>query len=196
MLFFAILAAALLLVTVAASFGAAVTPWAPPLLLGATYASARAFLGPSSHRVVGIALLFVGGLTIPAGLLTHGVVSGGEGPFRAAPYASPLSERPLVDRVDYDGGVLLSYADPDSLAPVLAFRKDGTTEWASAIPFDLRRSSSGETEPRVGALRELTVAPVLWRVRVNVYATGVGAPGWCYVWRWGGVQKCYLLTEK
>ena len=184
------LSAVLFLAFLGASLGAAVAPWLPLVLVGGTYLIGRQVVSEDPARtLLGVGLGFIGLLTIPIGFLTHGVLTGGAGPFRAQSFDDPeaLSTRMPLDSVDALGGTLISYAATTDDPPVVAFRSvDGRIRWASALP----------PESGVTGLQQMQVFPVLWRIRVDVYAAGPDTPGWFYVWRWGGVQKIYLLTEE
>lgn len=172
----------------AAVFAAAVAPWLPLVLVGGTYVIGHLLLPNGRERtVLGVGLAFVALLTVPFGLLTHGVLTGGAGPYAARPYtgtAEDLSTRMAIDSVDALGGTLVSYAASTDAPPVLAWqRPDGRLGWASELP----RNS------RISGLEQMRVSPLLWRIRLDAYAVGPDAPAWIYVWRWGGVQKAYVL---
>ena len=187
------LAAVLFLAAFAAVFGAAVAPWLPLVIVVGTYVAGSLLLrgrptSQAARRVLALGLGFIALLTLPFGFLTHGVLTGSDGPFAGRPYpgtAADLSTRMAIDSVDALGGTLLSYAATPDAPPVLALRTaSGEVAWASTLP----------PESRVSGLQQLRVFPVLWRIRVDCYAVGPDVPAWFYVWRWGGVQKLYLLT--
>lgn len=176
---------ALCALLVGASLAAAVDPLAPLLTVAVAYAGGLAlFRGDRARELLAYGVGFVALVTIPLGLLTHGTLTD-LGPYPAEPFDGDLSGRTETDRVPHAGGALIAYAATGDAPPVLAFERGGTTEWASALP----------TDRNITALREMTVFPLLWRIRVDLYAEGWDAPGWLYVWRWGGVQELYVLRD-
>jgi hypothetical protein len=176
---------ALAVLFVGASFAAAVDPLAPLLTLALAYAGGRTLLrAPGGRRMLRYGIGLIALVTIPLGLLTHGSITD-LGPYPAEPVADTLSDRTVTASVSHRGGTLIAYATTDASAPVLAFTRADRVRWASALP----------TDRGVTGLRDLTVSPLLWRYRVDFYAEGWDAPGWLYVWRWGGVQEMHLLRR-
>lgn len=174
---------ALVALLVGASFAAAVDPLAPLLTLALAYAGGRTMLrAPGGRRMLRYSIGFIALVTVPLGLLTHGSVTD-LGPYRAEPVADTLSGRSVTASASHRTGRLVAYAATDASPPVLAFEREGRMQWASALP----------TGRGLTGLGDLTVSPLLWRYRVDFYAEGWEAPGWLYVWRWGGVQEVHLL---
>lgn len=186
------LSVALLVLAVSASLAAAVDPLAPLLVLAIGVAGGRTVLRPGAERrILYVGLGLVALLTVPHGLLTHGTLTD-LGPYPATRLAAPdrlpseLAARTPVDSVAYENGHLVSFAATDDAPPALAYRVGGAVQWASALPSDRQ----------ITALREMQTFPLLWRIRVDAWASGPDAPAWLYVWRWGGVQELYVMDDE
>jgi hypothetical protein len=187
---FAAVVTALLLLAVGASLAAAAHPLLAPLVLAVAAGAGRLTI-PSLpfRRLLWGGLVFIAFLTVPAGLLTHGLLSGSTSfAMRDLPDASladRINAHAPTDSVAFQNGYLVSFPRTDSLTTTVAYREDGTLQWAASLP----RSAN------VHHLDQLTVSPLLWRVRVDLYAHGSG-PGWLYIWRWGHAQRLHVLDEE
>lgn len=182
-------AAILAVLAVGASLAAATHPlFAPILIGGALFGASTAIAEKRPRFVIMAGIGFIGLVTVPVGLLTHGVIAGATSfdmyNIPGDDVNQTLAGRSPVDSLGLDGGTLLSFERAHSAPAAIALRRNGRIEWASAVP----------QTANVDRLEGLSAFPVLWRVRVDLYATGSGAPGWLYIWRWGGSQSLYVLN--
>ncbi|HHP7239523.1 hypothetical protein [Longibacter sp.] len=185
---FAGLVTALLLLAVGASLAAAAHPFLAPVVL--TIAAGAGRLTISSlpfRRLLWGGIAFIALVTVPVGLLTHGVVTGATTfTMQSVPDDTlrAFYARPAADSVAFAGGAILSLPRDEHRPAAVVYREQGRIQWASTVP----RSA------RVDTFSQMTLYPLLWRVRIDVYAADSG-PGWLYVWRWGGAQRLYVLDD-
>jgi len=185
---FAGLVTALLLLAVGASLAAAAHPLFAPLVLAIAAGAGRLTISSLPfRRLLWGGIAFIALVTVPVGLLTHGVVTGATTfTMRSVPDDTLRSfhDRPVADSVAFADGAIVSFPRDAQRAATVAYREKGQIQWASTVP----RSA------RVDTLSQMTLYPLLWRVRIDVYAAD-GGPGWLYVWRWGGAQRLYVLDD-
>lgn len=195
MALFAAAMTALVMLAVGASLAAATHPALAPVVLAAALGFIWVAVPSLAYRRLltgGIA--FTALVTVPAGCLTHGVVSGASSVSLLA--VSPdslttrLAHRTPTDSVSFSRGMLLSFPATDSLPAAVAYRQSGLLQWADVFPEQSIPDSTVVTR-----FTDLTLTPLLWRVRVDGLVRGPDAPGWLYVWRWGRTQRLYVLDD-
>lgn len=193
MALFAAAVTTLVVLAVGSSLAAATHPALAPVVLLAALALIR-YTVPSLayRRLLTGGIAFIALVTVPAGCLTHGVVSGASSVSLPTVDADSLSAhfagRAPTDSVSFGGGRLLSFPKSEHQPAAIAFRRNGHVQWADAFPEENRPDSTA-----VSRFTDLTLTPLLWRVRVDGLVHGPDAPGWLYVWRWGGTQRLYVL---
>ncbi|WP_143815325.1 hypothetical protein [Longibacter salinarum] len=179
---------ALFLLAVGASLAAAAHPLFAPLVVAVAAGSAHLTISSLPfRRLLWGGLAFIGFVTIPLGLLTHGVLTGGTSfDMRGMPPASldALSTEAASDSIRYEDGFLLSFRRTEERTAAIAYQVNGRLLWASAVP----------KSANVDGLSQMNVYPLLWRNRVDLYAEGTG-PAWLYIWKWGDAQRLFVLDE-
>ena len=195
MALFAAAMTALVVLAVGASLAAATHPALAPAVLAAALAFIW-FAVPSLayRRLLTGGIAFTALVTVPAGCLTHGVVSGASSvslqTISPDSLSAQLAHRAPTDSVSFGDGMLLSFPTSEHQPAAIAVRQNGRVQWADAFP---KQSTLDSTA--VSRFTDLTLTPLLWRVRVDGLVRGPDAPGWLYVWRWGRTQRLYVLDD-
>lgn len=195
MALFAAAMTALVVLAVGTSLAAATHPALAPAVLAAALAFIW-FAVPSLayRRLLTGGIAFTALITVPAGCLTHGVVSGASSvslfAVESDSLTAQLANRAPTDSVSFGDGMLLSFPRSNAHPAAIAFRLGDRIRWADAFPEDSQPDSTA-----VSRFTDLTLYPLLWRVRVDGLVHGPDAPGWLYVWRWGSTQRLYVLDD-
>jgi hypothetical protein len=195
MALFAAAVTALVVLAVGSSLAAATHPALAPVVLLTALALIRYAVPSLAYRrllVGGIA--FIALVTVPTGCLTHGVVSGAYSvslpPVDADSLTAHFASRTPTDSAAFARGMLLSFPASEQHPAAIAFRQNSRLRWADAFPHGREPGSS-----TISRFTDLTLTPLLWRVRVDGLVRGPDAPGWLYVWRWGGTQRLYVFDD-
>lgn len=161
-------------------------------LIAALFMLLRARLKIGNRPIIYISGLVVALLLlIPASFFAQILESGfDDGPFTGRQFDGNLDLLEPSDSVKFRDGILYIYNRNDE-APVIAYRIDGRTQWATEMYVSMSPGAQGS---ELYQIESPSLAKGIVRDRLDFigYWTYGAEHGYAYIWKLGGIQRFYL----